>query len=240
LFAQISTPLPGSCPGGVGLTTALVALAVGLGDRWQLADCGRQCSDRTSRLPHCIERARQGRRDDFGKSHQRPVGYDGGNNGDDDGNDGNNAERPREISRVVIASGFEERTDPAALVIGPTGVGLSRDGALYVADSLKDRIVKITDALFRNTSAGTGIVVSAGGHISDPLGLAIAPNGNILITNGGDGNLVETTPDGVQVEVKPVDTTGAGGGTLFGLAVAPGQAGIYFVNDGNNTLNLLH
>jgi hypothetical protein len=36
-----------------------------------------------------------------------------------------------------------------------------------------------------------------------------------------------------------VDTTGAGAGTLFGLAVAPGGNGVYFVNDGNNTLNLL-
>ena len=31
---------------------------------------------------------------------------------------------PRELSRTTIASGFEERTDPAALVIGPTGLGL--------------------------------------------------------------------------------------------------------------------
>jgi hypothetical protein len=31
-----------------------------------------------------------------------------------------------------------------------------------------------------------------------------------------------------------------GAGTLFGLAIAPGGEGIYFVDDGNNTLNLLH
>ena len=147
---------------------------------------------------------------------------------------------PREISRVVIASGFEEKTDPEALVIGPTGVGLGHDGTLYVADSLGNRITKIADALFRNTSAGTGAVVSKDGHINDPLGLAIAPNGNILVTNGSDGNLVEITPAGAQVAVRQVDTTGIGGGTLFGLAVVPGGTGIYFVNDGDNTLDLVH
>ena len=37
-----------------------------------------------------------------------------------------------------------------------------------------------------------------------------------------------------------IDTSGAGGGTLFGLAVKPGGKGIYFVDDGDNTLDLLH
>jgi hypothetical protein len=82
-------------------------------------------------------------------------------------------------------------------------------------------------------------VVSAGGSLNGPLGLAIAPNGDILTTNGSDGNIVETTPGGVQVAVETIDTTGIGGGTLFGLAVVPGT-GIYFVNDGNNTLDLVH
>ena len=43
---------------------------------------------------------------------------------------------PREILRTIIGSGFDERTDPAALVIGPTGLGLAPNGALYVADTL--------------------------------------------------------------------------------------------------------
>jgi DNA-binding beta-propeller fold protein YncE len=83
------------------------------------------------------------------------------------------------------------------------------------------------------------------GAIKDPLGLAIAPNGDILTTNGGDGNLVETTPAGEQVAVKTLDNSTQasgppGNGTLFGLAVAPDGGGVYFVDDGTNTLNLLH
>ena len=40
--------------------------------------------------------------------------------------------------------------------------------------------------------------------------------------------------------VKAVDVTGAGGGTLFGLAILANGQGVYFVNDGNNTLDWMH
>jgi hypothetical protein len=75
--------------------------------------------------------------------------------------------------------------------------------------------------------------------------MAIAPNGDILTANGGDGNLVETTPAGQQVAVKILDTILAppwpnGNGTLFGLAVVPDGSGVHFVDDGTNTLDLLH
>jgi hypothetical protein len=48
-------------------------------------------------------------------------------------------------SITVIGSGFAERTDPAALVIGPTGLGLDASASLlYVADSLNNRVAEIT------------------------------------------------------------------------------------------------
>jgi hypothetical protein len=147
---------------------------------------------------------------------------------------------PTEVSRTIIGSGFGERTDTAALVVGPTGVGLGSDGTLYVADTLGNRIAAISNAVTRTTSAGTGTTVSGGGGLNGPLGLTIAPNGNILTVNANDGNMVETTPGGVQVAVKAVDVTGAGGGTLFGLAIRPNGQGVYFVNDGNNTLDWMH
>jgi hypothetical protein len=37
-----------------------------------------------------------------------------------------------------------------------------------------------------------------------------------------------------------IDTSMQGAGTLFGLAIVPGGTGVYFVDDGNNTLDLLH
>lgn len=147
---------------------------------------------------------------------------------------------PKQLSRMAIASGFDERSDVNALVIGPTGLGLAPDGTLYVADTLANRIAAIPDALIRLDSAGIGRTVSQNGALNGPLGLAIAPGGDILVVNGSDGNMVETRPDGMQVAVKNVDTTGGGAGDLFGLAVTLQGNGVYFVNDGNNTLNLLH
>jgi hypothetical protein len=70
--------------------------------------------------------------------------------------------------------------------------------------------------------------------------LAIAPNQNILTVNAADGNLIELTRGGSQFPPKAIDTSGQGGGTLFGLAVRLNGKGIYFVDDGDNTLDLLH
>lgn len=147
---------------------------------------------------------------------------------------------PRILLETVIGSRFGERTDPNALVIGPTGLGLASDGTLYVADTLDSRIAAIPDAAFRMSSAGTGRTVSRKGSLNQPLGLAMAPNGNILTVNAGDGNIIETAPAGAQVASRTLDSTGGGGGLLFGLAVRPDQRAVYFVDDGTNTLALLH
>jgi sugar lactone lactonase YvrE len=140
---------------------------------------------------------------------------------------------------TVIGSGFSERTDPAALVIGPTGVGLSKDGfSLYVADSLNNRITAIPFPLTRQSSAHAGTTITKGGALNDPLGLTVAGNGDILAANGDDGFMVQITPDGLQVSKTLLDSSGnpPGAGALFGLVtVGPN---VYYVDDATNTLNL--
>jgi hypothetical protein len=149
---------------------------------------------------------------------------------------------PHLVGVTTIGSGFGERTDPAALVVGPTGVGLNSRGTLYVADSVGNRVTAIPGAPFRHTSAGTGFVVTSGGALNTPLGLTVAPRGDVLTVNGGDGRLVETTPAGTQVATRFLDKSGSpkGAGALFGLAVAPFASGLYYVDDAVNTLRLLH
>jgi len=143
---------------------------------------------------------------------------------------------------TTIGSGFGEQLNAAALVIGPTGVGLGRNGVLYVADTLANRVAGIPDAVFRGFSAGRGFTLSRGHHLNGDLGLVVAPGGDILTVNSNDGNLVEITPFGAQVAVRTLDSSGspAGAGALFGLAVKPGHRAVYFVDDATNTLNLLH
>ena len=136
---------------------------------------------------------------------------------------------PTVTSNQVIADGFTEHTDPNALVVGPTGVGLGKGGVLYVADSANNRIAAIPSALTRMTPlGGGGTTVASGKPLNDPLGLTIAPNGDILSMNGGNGKIVETTPAG-KTSSRTLMPNGAG--DLFGLALVPGARGLYYVND---------
>ena len=125
---------------------------------------------------------------------------------------------PKPVAETVIGSGFPERTDPTALVVGPTGVGLSPWGTLYVADTVGNRIAAIPGAVKREQSAGTGRTVTRGGALNGPLGLITTPDGKILTVNGGDGNLVPITPTGRQLPTVQLDGTGTppGAGALFG------------------------
>jgi hypothetical protein len=150
---------------------------------------------------------------------------------------------PLATSMVTIATGFPEHTDPAALVVGPTGVAVGAGGVVYVADTAGNRIAMIPNGVHRMLPFGNGgLTVTAGGALNGPLGLAMAPDGHLLSTNGGDGNLVETTPFGHQIAMLSLDSSGSppGAGALFGLAVPPGPARIWFVDDADNTLNLQH
>jgi sugar lactone lactonase YvrE len=149
-------------------------------------------------------------------------------------------------SETVIAKGLPERNDPAALVVGPTGVGLGCNGqVLYVASTEDNRIRAIPAPFFLSGPFfGPGFTVTSGGSLNAPLGLAVAPNGDIITVDGGDGYAVETAPfGGKQVATALLDNTPVpglpnGNGTLFGIALTPNGRGLYFVDDGSNTLNL--
>jgi len=286
LFAALTAgSLPGSCPGGVGLTTALVVLEQG----WVIvgslpttdgtsATAQAGCLIVLDSLGNAVETFSgsliNGPWDmtAFDGEHEAKLFVTNVLNGTVAANgevvNGGTVTRldlkvstsamPVLESISVIASGFPERTDPAALVIGPTGVALrarcasdsddcgeqgeDRDGArLYVADTLGNRIAVIDHPLGRTTSAGIGRTLSAGGSLNSPLGLIVAPRGELLTVNGGDGFITEISPGGAQRAKVLLDNTGspAGAGALFGLVFDPAH-GVYFVDDASNTVNLLH
>jgi DNA-binding beta-propeller fold protein YncE len=267
LFAQID-PTKVSCPGGIGLSTALVALRSGFVVVGSLptangAISGAGCLIVLDSWGNVVETF-------AGHGINGPwdmTAVDGGfiaalfvTNVLDGTVAANgsvvhrgNVERlllvvpeghaPLLAESTVIASGFPQRTDVNALVIGATGVAFDDDsGILYVTDPLDNRIAAIPDALFRFASAGTGFTVFEGGSLNGPLGLALTPDGDLIAANGDDGNLVEINPrTGKQVATNLVDDTPGtppGAGALFGLLAT--REGVYFVDDDSNTLNLLH
>jgi hypothetical protein len=274
LFAQLkAADLHGACPGGVGLTTALVALERG----WVIVGSLPTTNGlpATAKAGCLIVLNSQGRAVETfsGDGINGPWDMTVSDNGKQATlfvtnvlkgavaakgkvvhtatvlrivltvpNQGNGI--PSVQSTTVIGSGFPTQTNAAATVIGPTGVGLGSNGTLYVADTVNSRIAAISNALTRTTSASTGRTVSVNGALNGPLGLTIAPNGDIVTVNGGDGFMVETTPGGTQVAKKLVDRTKApgappGAGCLFGVAVRD-TSGVYFVDDCSVTLDLLH
>jgi hypothetical protein len=305
-FAEINaSTLPGSCPGGVGLTTALVVLRSG----WvvvgslpttdgTIGTVGLGCLIVLDANGNPVETFSGGdiagpwdmtARDDGDKAQLFFSNVLNGNvataAADTPVNAGTVVRMtlstppqgsgiPSVIETIVIGSGFSEENDPAALIIGPTGLGLANsqdeggnsqggdsqsarrhhgDGnsqggdeggnggngtTLYVTDTVNSRIARIDGASDRNSSAGIGHTVSTGGSLKGPLGLIIAPNGDILTVNSGDGNIVETTPHGIQTATALLAPAGAG--SLFGLALVPDGSGIYFVDDSENQLNLFH
>jgi hypothetical protein len=270
VFAQINAAhLPGACPGGIGLTTALAIL----GNDWVVVGSlpTNAGNPATAKAGCLLVLNSDGRVVETFHGHGINGPWDmtavGGRsvsalfvtnvlNGTVAGG-GKVVRRgtvlrlivttparglPRLIADTTIGSGFPQETNSSALVIGPTGVGLGRNGTLYVADTLDNRIAAIPNALLRGHSAETGLTVSRNGALQGPLGVAIAPNGDVLAVNSLNGNLVEVKPGGGQVAVKKLDTSGspAGAGALFGLAVATRGDGVYFVDDATNTLDLLH
>jgi hypothetical protein len=145
---------------------------------------------------------------------------------------------PIKVRSSVIATGFAEQLNSAALVVGPTGVALARNDVLYVADTVNSRIATVPAAAVRMRPAtGGGGTLTSGGSLNGPLGMTLAPNGDIVTVNAGDGNGVETTPQGAQIATVQLDPAGAGG-DLFGVTVAPGGHALLFVDDGDNTLKM--
>lgn len=148
-------------------------------------------------------------------------------------------------SSRIIASGYAHRTDPAALVVGPTG--LAYDAAhdlLYVASTNDNAVFAVPRAATRARDEGPGrVVYQDNEHLHGPLALAFAPNGDLVTANGDAVNpdpqqpseIVEFTPQGrfiAQMQVDP--TAGAAFGLAFGQS-STGQSQFAAVNDSTNT-----
>jgi hypothetical protein len=267
LFAQITGPLPGKCPGGVGLTTALAVLAGGfvVVGSLPVTDAGMGtpeagCLIVLNSVGSPIETwsgpsingpwdmtpvQLRGFAELFVTNVLNGTVAAGGsvvNQGTVERIDVStvSGQNPKMVGSQIVGSGFAEQLNSSALVLGPTGVSIGRDGTLYVADTVNNRLASIPAAWMRRTAlAHGGTTLTSDGSLNSPLGMALAPDGDVITVNGGDGNAVETSPSGQQVATVQIDPAGAGG-DLFGLEITPDGRGILFVDDGDNTVKLFH
>lgn len=125
-----------------------------------------------------------------------------------------------------IASGYMHMCDPVTFVDAPTGLVYDpRIDVLYVASSADNAVYAVSDAGDRTHDSGTGKLIYADAqHLHGPLGMAMAPNGHLIVTNNDSINgdpkqpseIVEFTIGGKFVKQISVDPTQGGS---FGLAV---------------------
>lgn len=130
------------------------------------------------------------------------------------------------MSKTQIASKYTHRCDPAALVLGPTGLAyVASSDTLYVASTADNAIYAVPNASTRTSDAGTGSVFYTDNtHLHGPLGLALAANGDLLISNGDAINpdpnqpseIVEIDPTAKFVAQVSIDSQQ---GAAFGIAV---------------------
>lgn len=126
-----------------------------------------------------------------------------------------------------IASGYTAQCDPVTFVDAPTGlVYNAKKDVLYVASSGDNSVYAVYDAGDRHHDGGRGnLVYTDPVHLHGPLGMAMAPNGHLIVSNNDSINsdpnqpseLVEFTVDGEFVRQISVDP--AQGGS-FGLAIS--------------------
>jgi hypothetical protein len=151
------------------------------------------------------------------------------------------------VSKTRIGSGYAHQPNAAAVVVGPTGLAYDPDrDTLYVASTADNEIFAIGDAGDRNNSAGTGFMVFEDqNHLHGPLGLVLAPNGNLITANGDAVNpggtpneLLEFTPQGHLIAQYQMDAGAPGG--AFGITSIVSQGSIRFasVDDDLNTVTI--
>jgi len=148
-------------------------------------------------------------------------------------------------STTVIASGYAHRGDPAAFVVGPTGLVYDpNQDVLFVASTADNVVFAVQNAATRTSSGGTGTVIYTDAvHLHGPLAIAEAPNGDLLVSNSdvinSDPNqpseIVEFTKQGQFVKQLNVDP--AQGGS-FGLAVNTNGATTFLAAVDDNTATL--
>jgi DNA-binding beta-propeller fold protein YncE len=132
---------------------------------------------------------------------------------------------PTQISAtaLVLAEGFNHRLDPAALVLGPSGLAYdAANDTLYVASSTDNAVYQIPTATKTNSTVTATLFFSDDTHLHGPLDMAFLPNGHLLNSDGSNVNpnqpseLVEYTATGQFVGQMSVDPNNGG---AFGLAV---------------------
>ena len=146
--------------------------------------------------------------------------------------------------------GSTNGTGTAALFSAPTGVVIDGSGNLYVVDQANGALRKITPSLAVSNLAGSALPpagvdgTGVAATFDLPLGIALAPSGDLYVADSGDSSIRKVSPQGqVTTLAGESGSPGAADGSAaaarfeapFGIAVdSSGNA--YVVDTFSNTI----
>ncbi|MHB1721058.1 MAG: NHL repeat-containing protein, partial [Acidimicrobiales bacterium] len=151
--------------------------------------------------------------------------------------------------RRILPSGVIETVATAADGLSfPVAVAVDAAGDIFVAD-WSNRVVEITPSGAATTFAGTGVAGFSGdggpataAELDHPSGLAVAPNGDVYISDAGNNRVRMVNPSGIITTVAGTGVAGFSGdggpATAAELdypnGLALGPDGGLFIADRNN------
>lgn len=111
---------------------------------------------------------------------------------------------------LVIVQGMNKRPDPAALELGPSGIaydpvpGSTTLDTLFIANSLDNAVYMLPEAGWTTQTIDVrknplGILTNDANHLHGPLGLGLAPNGNIYVANSDGNNMDPNQPSEIAI-----------------------------------------
>jgi sugar lactone lactonase YvrE len=136
--------------------------------------------------------------------------------------------------------GYQDGVGTAARFNRPMGIGIDKDGNLYVTDHYNNRIRKITPSGNVTTIAGTGMHGSSDGaalteaQFTYPYGICVAPSGVIYITESDGDNTIRLLRPNGKVETIAGFTEASSGipfffNGIYGLTID--KNGVLYASD---------
>jgi glucose/arabinose dehydrogenase len=153
------------------------------------------------------------------------------------------------FAQVPVVDG-RQRTQ--AIISDPGGIVVAPDGSVFVTDRGRGRVLKISAEGIVSTVAGTGTAgfngdsgIATQVRLSNPYGLARAPDGTLYVSDPGNGRVRRVTPDGIMRTIAGdgsfsfAGDNGPAAGARFrtpqGLGLGP-DGSLYIVDQGNNRI----